>query len=136
MDDAERDGERELPVVAKNIRSLLAKTALSQADVSRKTGIPRDAFGRYLHGVNRPPAKKVAMIAAAFGCKPHDIDPDLPEGDIATELGPLELKSYTAGPPLCGDPGKMRIEISADLPTETVLEVLRILSAGKPKENG
>lgn len=135
MMDSEKDGEQDLPVTAKNIRALLAKTTMSQADVSRATGIPRDAFGRYLHGVNRPPAKKVALIASALGCKPRDIDPSLPDVDIVSELGPIELKSYTAGPPRSGHPGQMRLEISADLPTETVLEVLRVLSAGKQKEN-
>ena len=135
MTESEKTSGGDLPVVAQNLQSLLARTALSQADVSRRTGIPRDALGRYLHGINRPPAKKVAMIAAALGCTPRDIDPDLPEGDIATDLGPLELKSYSAGPPLSGDPGKMRLEIEADLPTEQVIEILRILSSGKPKEN-
>ncbi len=135
MTESEKTSGGDLPVVAQNLQSLLARTALSQADVSRRTGIPRDAFGRYLHGINKPPAKKVALIASVFGCTPHDIDPDLPEGDIASDLGPIELKSYTAGAPLSGDPGKLRLEISADLPTEQVVEILRILSSGKQKDN-
>jgi transcriptional regulator with XRE-family HTH domain len=99
---------------------------MSQADASRASGIPRDAFGRYLHGLNLPPARKVAKIAAAFGCSPHRIDPSLPE-DLRLPDGPdpsSTLLSVRRG----SVEGNLRITMDTELPSELAMRLARIVT--------
>jgi transcriptional regulator with XRE-family HTH domain len=120
-----RAREKRAAEVAKNLSALLQETGMSQADVSRATGIPRDAFGRYLHGVNLPPARKVTKIAAAFGCSPHRIDPSLPE-DLRLPEGPDQstaLFSLHRGT----SEGRLRIKMNTELPSELVMEIARVV---------
>ena len=112
--------------IAKNLSDLIRQSGMSQADVSRASGIPRDAFGRYLHGVNLPPAWKVARIAAAFGCSAHRIDPSLPE-DLRPPAGPdrsAALFSVRRG----SVEGNLRITMDAELPNELVMNIARIVT--------
>jgi transcriptional regulator with XRE-family HTH domain len=124
-----RAREKRAAEVAKNLSALLLETGMSQADVSRATGIPRDAFGRYLHGINLPPARKVAKIAATFGCSPHRIDPSLPE-DLSLPAGPdpsSPLFSVGRGT----SEGRLRIKMDTELPSELVMKIARVVA-----ENG
>lgn len=117
--------EDEVPVYAQNLRRLLDQSGLSQAEVARLSHIPRDAFGRYLHGVNRPPAAKVFNLAEVFGCSHRDIDPDLPE-----ELN-LPRKSSIHDEILSVYPSKrrgyMRVKIDADLPAALVTRIVELM---------
>jgi transcriptional regulator with XRE-family HTH domain len=129
-----RAREKRAAEVAKNLSALLQETGMSQADVSRAAGIPRDAFGRYLHGINVPPARKVAKIAAAFGCAPHRIDPSLPK-DLRLPEGPAPssaLFSLHRG----ASEGRLRIKMDAELPSELVMEIARVVAesaGGSPR---
>lgn len=121
-----RAREKRAAEVAKNLSTLLQETGMSQADVSRATGIPRDAFGRYLHGINLPPARKVAKIADAFGCSPHRIDPSLPE-NLSLPEGPdpsSPLFSVGRGT----SEGRLRIRMDTELPSELVMEIARVVA--------
>lgn len=121
-----RAREKRAAEVAKNLSALLQETGMSQADVSRATGIPRDAFGRYLHGINLPPARKVAKIAAAFGCSPNQIDPSLPE-DLSLPAGPdpsSPLFSVGRGT----SEGRLRIRMDTELPSELIMEIARVVA--------
>jgi transcriptional regulator with XRE-family HTH domain len=121
-----RAREKRAAEVAKNLSDLLRESGMSQADASRASGIPRDAFGRYLHGLNLPPARKVAKIAAAFGCSPHRIDPSLPE-DLRLPDGPdpsSTLLSVRRG----SVEGNLRITMDTELPSELAMRLARIVT--------
>lgn len=117
--------DAEPPVYAQNLRRLLEQSGLSQAEVARLAHIPRDAFGRYLHGVNRPPAVKVASLADVFGCSHRDIDPDLPE-----ELN-LPKRSVTFDELFSVYPSKrrgyMRVKMDAELPSALVTRLVELM---------
>lgn len=131
MMNSEREGEKDLPATAKNLRELLRRSGMSQAEVARKAHIARDAFGRYLHGVNRPPAKRVVALAEALGVSHLDIDPELPdelhiprhqsEYDELFSIHPAKL------------PGHMRIKMDAELPVEVVTRIVEIVGTAADK---
>lgn len=112
--------------IAKNLNILLQQTGLSQADVSRASGIPRDAFGRYLHGVNLPPARKIARIAAALGCSPHQIDPSLPADLKLLDSPDTSSRILSIGRGL--REGHMRITMDAELPGDLIISIARLIT--------
>lgn len=125
MMDAERDGEQDLPVTAKNLRALLEKSGLTQAEVARQAHMARDALGRYLHGVNKPPARRVVALAEVFGVSHRDIDPSLPEEiHIPRHQSPYD-ELFSVHP--SSRPGHMRIKMDAELPAEAVAAMVEIV---------
>lgn len=55
--------------VAVTLRSERAIAQLSQAEVSRATGISRSSYRLYEEGERQPDAVQLAMIAEAFGVR-------------------------------------------------------------------
>lgn len=115
----------EVPVYAQNLRRLLEQSGLSQAEVARLAHIPRDAFGRYLHGVNRPPAVKVASLADVFGCSHKDIDPDLPE-ELKLPKRSLSFDELFSVYP-SKRRGYMRVKLDAELPLALVTRLVEVM---------
>lgn len=122
----EISAERDPKLIALNLKTLLLRSGMSQADVSRATDIPRDAFGRYLHGVNLPKAGTVAKIAEAFGCSPREIDPSLPES-IADPV-----RSRTSSPLFAighgSRKGHLRIRMDTELPTDVIFSITKLMA--------
>ena len=128
---SKRVGEDELPVVARNLRNLLTRSGMSQAEVARKAHIARDALGRYLHAVNRPPAKRVVALAEVLGVSHRDIDPELPdelhiprhqsESDELFSIHPARASEH------------MRIKMDAELPVEVVMRIVEIVGTAADK---
>lgn len=117
------DGD--LPVYAQNLRRLLEQSGLSQAEVARMAHVPRDAFGRYLHGVNRPPAVKVVNLAEVFGCSHLDIDPDLPEELNLPKRSLAFEELFTVYP--SKRRGYMRVKMDAELPAALVTRLVELM---------
>ena len=65
-----------LPVYARNIHALAARTGLSHSELARRAKLSRDAFHRYVTGKTRPPVEKGYILADLFSVNPTDIDPD------------------------------------------------------------
>jgi transcriptional regulator with XRE-family HTH domain len=118
--------DAEVPIYAQNLRRLLEQSGLSQAEVARLAHIPRDAFGRYLHGVNRPPAAKVASLAEVFGCSHRDIDPDLPEELKLPKRSVTFDELFTVYP--SKRRGYMKVRMDAELPAELVTRLVQLMS--------
>ncbi|PYE80198.1 helix-turn-helix protein [Pseudoroseicyclus aestuarii] len=99
--------------------------AASQAEVARRAGLQRDAYGRYMLGKTLPPQPKLLAIAKAFGVDVREIDVHRDYDDIngeETSPPPFTIR------PAAGRPGFVRLDISADLPAEIAGEVMSILS--------
>lgn len=125
MMDAEKDGEQDLPVTARNLKSLLEKSGMTQAEVARQAHIARDALGRYLHGVNKPPARRVMSLAEVFGVSHRDIDPSLPEElNIPRHVSEHD-ELFSVHP--SNRPGHMRVKMDAELSSEAVAAIVEIV---------
>lgn len=118
--------QRDPVLISRNLKGLLRVSGMSQADVSRSTGIPRDAFGRYLHGVNLPPPVKVAQIAQALGCSPRDIDPTLPEEMTKTVAPRAGSPLFTIGHGTRA--GHLRIRMDTELPGDVIVSITSLLT--------
>jgi transcriptional regulator with XRE-family HTH domain len=67
------------------IEQRLEKKKMSAADLSRATGLSKDAIGSYVHARSLPTKESLVKIAKALGCKPdalkvipskRGVDPD------------------------------------------------------------
>jgi transcriptional regulator with XRE-family HTH domain len=125
MTDAERKDEQDLPVTAQNLRLLLERSGMTQAELARRAHIARDALGRYVHGVNKPPVKRVMALAEAFGVSHRDIDPSLPEKLHLPRHESVHDEFFSVHP--AGKPGHMRIKMDAELPVEAVTAIVEIV---------
>lgn len=125
MTDAERKDDPDLPVTAQNLRLLLERSGMTQAELARRAHIARDALGRYVHGVNKPPVKRVVALAEAFGVSHRDIDPSLPEKLHLPRHESVHDEFFSVHP--AGKPGHMRIKMDAELPVEAVTAIVEIV---------
>lgn len=125
MTDVEQNGEQDLPVTARNLQVILEKSGMTQAEVARRAHVARDALGRYLHGVNKPPARRVVALAEALGVSHRDIDPSLPEElNLPRHQSPYdELFSVHPSSRL----GHMRVKMDAEMPSEAVAAIVEIV---------
>lgn len=55
--------------MASLVAEIHARSALSQAELARRAGIPRSVLNVYIHGHREPGADTVARIAAAAGLR-------------------------------------------------------------------
>jgi|GEM_PF-6430076 transcriptional regulator with XRE-family HTH domain len=117
--------DAEVPLYAQNLRRLLEQSGLSQAEVARLSHIPRDAFGRYLHGVNRPPAVKVANLAEVFGCSHLDIDPELPAELTLPKRAVTFDELFSVYP--SKRRGYMRVKMDTELPAALVTRIVELM---------
>lgn len=56
--------------IPKRLHEIMNKLNISQADISRKTGLPRSAISMYLSGQRTPRQDKISQI-----CEPYNINP-------------------------------------------------------------
>lgn len=56
--------------IPKRLHEIMNKLNISQADISRKTGLPRSAISMYLSGQRTPRQDKISQI-----CEPFNINP-------------------------------------------------------------
>lgn len=52
-----------------NVTQLMNEKGISQAELSRRTGLPRSSISQYLSGRNKPRDKALEAIAGALGVK-------------------------------------------------------------------
>lgn len=55
---------------ARRLRSALAKSGLSQQELSDKSGVSKASISQYINGTHIPGNKKAGMIAEVLGCSP------------------------------------------------------------------
>ena len=125
MADAAREDEHDLLVTAKNLRLLLERSGMTQAEVSRRAHIARDALGRYIHGVNKPPIKRVVALAEVFGVSHREIDPSLPDELSIPRHKAVHDEIFSVHS--ADKPGHMRIKMDAELPIEAVTAITEIV---------
>jgi transcriptional regulator with XRE-family HTH domain len=134
-DDEERGGTvnqsyidlPDMMYTAARIRELVEQSGLTQAEIARRAGLQRDAFGRYMLGKTRTPSKKLIGIARVFGVPPSHLDPNRPELDEIAEANPTPVHDYTITP--AAGAGMVRLEFSAELPIEVAAEIVKILTS-------
>lgn len=118
-----------LPVYARNIQALAARTGLSQAELARRAKMSRDAFHRYATGKTRPPVEKVYLLADLFRVNPTDIDPDRmylrQKGALYT---PLRLEPYKIAGASNGDPDLAHFSMEMDMRHGTMARVLELIA--------
>lgn len=74
---------------AKRLRAALDKTGLTQAELSRRTNIPKSAISQYLSGAFEPKQDRLELLARVFGVTEawlmgFDVPEDMP-APITTE---------------------------------------------------
>ncbi|WP_210528531.1 helix-turn-helix domain-containing protein [Rubellimicrobium arenae] len=133
--EAVADGEatrpiEELPVWAANLQHLTRRSGLTQAELARRAGLQRDAFGRYLLGRTRPPPAKLVAIAKALGVRPADIDPE--RGDLE-EVPPPEQGRvpFRITPAYGGGRGRVFLEVAAEMDIADALRIVELMTKEK-----
>jgi transcriptional regulator with XRE-family HTH domain len=114
---------------AARIRAHVEKSGLTQAEIARRAGLQRDAFGRYMLGKTRAPSKKLVAIARVFGVRPSELDPDRPDLDAIADADPTPVRAYTLTP---GTGGLVRLEFSAEIPIDLAARIIKTLNGEAP----
>lgn len=119
------DPETRTPIWAANLQKLTARSGLTQAEIARRAGLNRDAYGRYCLGKTRPPAPKLIAIAKVLGARPEEIDPDRDDLEEAAlrDAGPAPFRIT----PARGDGANVFLEISAELDITTALKIVEMM---------
>lgn len=68
--------KKNLQEIANNLVLAQKKSGLSGVDICKKTGIDPSIYSKYRNADLKITEQNLALIAAAIGCKPIDIDPD------------------------------------------------------------
>lgn len=129
MNEPEAQVDETLPVYARNIQALAARTGLSQAELARRANMSRDAFHRYVTGKTRPPVEKVYVLADLFRVDPTDIDPDRrylrQKGALFT---PQSLEPYKISGASNGDPDLVHLTLGMDVRHDTLARILELVA--------
>lgn len=67
-------------IISKNIRNKISEEGISQAEFSRRSGIPPTTLSGYVKGITRPNAANLQKISDTFGILKSDIDPSYKKG--------------------------------------------------------
>lgn len=129
-DSSTPDADR--PVWARNLQRLTRRSGLTQAELARRAGLQRDAYGRYLLGRTRPPAPKLLAIARALGVRPEEIDPDRSDLDEAAlrVAAPLPYRITPSG----GSGRRVRLEVSAEMDVAYALRIVELIAEANEAE--
>lgn len=119
---------KDLPEYAARLQKLHKESGRNQAENARRAGLQRDAYGRYLKGLTRPPNGKLAALAMAFGVSPAAIDPERPEVSVLeAELPPpFELQMSDRAP------GHAHIIVDAHLPVSVAQVIAELVAKHAP----
>lgn len=127
--DAPKVGAELAPWVDR-LQDLVVRSGLRQAEIARRAGLQRDALGRYVRGLTRPPPAKLAAIARVLGVEPHDIDPDRRDlvGMAAPDTGP---PLYRLTPARSGDSSRTYLEVAAEVDMALALRIVELVTKGQ-----
>lgn len=67
-------------IISNNIRTKIKEEGISQAEFSRRSGIPPTTLSGYVKGITRPNAANLQKISDTFGILKSDIDPSYKKG--------------------------------------------------------
>ncbi|MDO4670411.1 MAG: helix-turn-helix transcriptional regulator [Aerococcus sp.] len=67
--------KRIMKTISQNINTLLEQQKVTQAELSKKTGIPKSTLTSYVKGTSLPVVTNITKIARFFGLEVSDIDP-------------------------------------------------------------
>ncbi|WP_339012546.1 helix-turn-helix transcriptional regulator [Lactococcus garvieae] len=67
-------------IISNNIRTKIREEGISQAEFSRRSGIPPTTLSGYVKGITRPNAANLQKISDTFGILKSDIDPSYKKG--------------------------------------------------------
>ena len=59
---------------ADNLKMIMTEKGITQADLSKLTGIGRSSISQYLSGKNEPTPERTVIIAEAVGCSGDELD--------------------------------------------------------------
>lgn len=91
-------------IISSRINKLINEKKISQAEISRRTGIPRSTLTGYVKATSTPNAGNIQKLSDLFGVSKSDIDPRFSEKPSNV----VEVKEFIKIPILgeiaCGDP--------------------------------
>jgi transcriptional regulator with XRE-family HTH domain len=125
------DHTEEVPIWAARLQELTLATGLTQAEIARRAGLQRDAYGRYVLGKTKPPLRRIRAIASALGVKPGEISEEWAhmDSDIA---GPAVAQKWTMG--ATARPGIVRMEFSGEVTLEEAGRFMSLLREVQERE--
>lgn len=67
-------------IISNNVRLIIEKEGLSQAEFARRAGIPPTTLSGYVKGVTRPNSGNIQKISDTYGIPKYNIDPSYKKG--------------------------------------------------------
>ena len=77
----------------RRIHRLLLERGWRQAELSRRSGVAKDAISTYINGKVYPSSLNVKKIADAFGVKPEELLPNHTEAAVDSANPSIEVKA-------------------------------------------
>ena len=108
---------------SKRLQALLVTQNLSQADLSRSTGLGRDSISSYCRGSTVPTPKNLKRICHALKVEPEQLYPNYEAESVAAEEIPaFQLKAVH------GDSQKTWLSVNMKVANAQALAILEILN--------
>lgn len=119
------------PDWARKMQEATVATGLTQAEIARRAGLQRDAYGRYVLGKTKPPLRRVRAIAAALGVKPSELSEEWAHLDDDKSASGI-VQRWTMSP--TPRPGIVRIEFAGDVTLEEAARMMALLKEVQERE--
>lgn len=127
---------------SKRLQAAMLEKGWSQSDLARNAALHmwdksfgRDSVSRYKLGKHAPTPLHLMALAKALGKKPEDLlpgyTPDMaipPQYDFAKDARPFSMEAR--------EEGDVWLRINTNVPMETAMKILQLISEAKPKEAG
>lgn len=120
---------------AKRVDDLRAAKGWTQSELSRYSGIPRDAISNYIRGNSLPSEKYLGQLAQALGATAEEILPtNQGQDDLIEALrqqSPLPVREMTID-----RSGWARLRVDMKVSPTTAMKIMGILQDETPDGNG
>ncbi|MGD9861613.1 MAG: helix-turn-helix domain-containing protein [Pseudodonghicola sp.] len=134
MGKAPEDDNRPLAdmLIPHRLRRAIDAAGLNQSELSRRTGISREAVSRYCTGRTPLPGPKLIMIADALGVQPSSIDPGRAALDVIPPRNDDDPEFIIRPVADASKPGMVRLEIAADIDIELAAHIVALMTGKTP----
>ncbi|SFL09372.1 Transcriptional regulator, contains XRE-family HTH domain [Loktanella salsilacus] len=119
--------EELLKHISFKLTQLTKRSGLTQAEIARRAGLQRDAYGRYMLGKTMPPPHKLAAIARVFGVDVTELDPvrDYKTVENDEEVEAPQAFRITPSPK---SSEMVRLQLDVDLPLDVAAQVMGLVN--------
>jgi len=105
----------------RRLYSLMMAKGWHQSELSRQSGVPRDAISNYIRGRFAPSPKNLAMLAETLNVEPSELFPNHTEMAIDEENPSFEMKTSVA------TPGMAWVRVNRLVSTATAIKIADLL---------